>query len=235
MIVLKDGTSVFNAPLPPMLTIIDDDGHQKFYTDILPIIESKHVPIASAIIGKNIGVASTYMTWAQVEEAYSKGAEILNHTYSHLGETEDTRTAEEIYMDYTKNERLMYSHGIVTGADILVYPGGSANLATAQTASHLFARGAFKASGNALNEIGADIYSIQRYRIGTDYAYDVDVFKGLIDKITHGWMVWMVHTSGSAWTADSPAILSSAIDYAKSKGVAIVTAKYGISKLYDGN
>ena len=233
MTLLKSGEIITGAPLKPMLTIIDDDGHQRFYTDLLPLIQSKHVPIASAIIGKNIGVSSVYMTWEQVTDAYTKGAEILNHTYSHLGQTEDDRTSDEIYMDYTKNERLMYSNGIVTGGNIIVYPGGSAYLNTVQDASHRFAIGAFRATGNKINNIGeTDLYSIDRYRIDSDYQYDQAALRGLIDGCNNGWMVWMIHTSGAEWTTyDGATAIADAIDYAKTKNLPIVTASYGIAKL----
>ena len=233
MKLLKNGMTVLNAPLTPMLTIIDDDGHQRFYTDLLPLIQSKHVPIASAIIGKNIGVSSVYMTWEQVTDAYTKGAEILNHTYEHLGQTEDQRTADEIYMDYTKNERLMYSHGIVSGGSVIVYPGGSAYLDTVQNASHRFAIGAFRSTGNKLNRIGeTDLYSIDRYRIDSDYQYDQTALRGLIDGCNNGWMVWMIHTSSADWVTYNAAVaIADAIDYAKTKNLSIVTASYGIAKL----
>lgn len=233
MELLHNGTSILDAPLEPMITIIDDDGHQRFYTDVLPIIRNKNVPISSAVIGKNIGVSNVYMTWEQVAEAYSYGAEILNHTYEHLGQNEDNRTADEIYMDYTKNARLMNSNGITTGNDIIVYPGGSAYLDTVQNASHRFSFGAFRATGNKINRVGeTDLYAIDRYRIDSDYQYNIDRLEGLIDQLTGGWMVWMIHTSGEEWTTyNGPSVISSIIDYIKSKDISIVTARYGISKL----
>lgn len=232
MIILKNGESIYNAPISPMLTIIDDDGHKRFYTDVVPIIQSKNVPIACSLIGRNIGVASSYMTWEQVDDAYSKGAEMINHTYQHYGEAEETRTSAEIFMDYQKNARLMYSHGIYTGNNILVYPGGSAHVANVQVASKQFSFGAFHSSGNKNNDIGTDVYNILRYRIDTDYHYDVTSLENLIDNCVRGWMVWVIHTSGSDWTNYSGAsAIASAIDYAKSKSIPIVTAEYGIKKL----
>lgn len=232
MVLLKNGSVINGAPLPPMFSIIDDDGHGRFYTDLLPLIQSKHVPIASSVIGKNIGVASMYMTWEQVYDAYTKGAEILNHTYQHLGETEDERTADEIYMDYTKNARLMESHGIVTGGDIIVFPGGSANLSTAQDAAHRFAFGAIRSSGNKNNDIDStDLYKIDRYRIQTDYSFDLTRMKALIDNCTQGWMIWVIHTSDAAWGDTFVSTISESIDYAKSVGLSIVTVRHGIMKL----
>lgn len=218
-----------------MMTIIDDDGAKGFYTDLLPLIQSKGVSISSAIIGRNIGVASSYMTWAEVEEAHENGAEILNHTYMHYGETDETRTVEEIVLDYEKNAVLMAKHGIVDTGDIVVYPGGSGNMPTVQEAAKRFARVGIRSNGNVLNYINQiDPVYIDRYRIESDYSYDLDSMKNLIDNcITKGgWMIWMIHTSNtSRWSSTALSSISQSIDYAKEQGLPIVSAKTG-AKLY---
>lgn len=227
--------SNFALPSNPgaMLTIIDDDGALGFYTQLLPIIREKHIPIASAIIGSKIGVNPAYMTWEQVEECFAEGAEILNHTYMHYGETEETRPTNEIRMDYTRNANLMWAHNIPTG-DILVYPGGSGNMTTAQVAAKRFASAAFRANGNKLNLINQiEPFYIDRYRIESDYSYDLNQMKGLIDNCIAkgGWMVWMIHTSsGYNWNENALSAVSQAIDYAISSGLPIVTARYGIER-----
>ena len=226
-----------NSILPPnpgaMMTIIDDDGALGFYTQLLPIIKSKHIPIASAIVGSKIGVAPAYMTWEQVEECFAEGAEILNHTYMHYGETDETRPTNEIRMDYTRNANLMQAHNIPTG-DIVVYPGGSGNMVTVQAAAKRFASAAFRSNGNKLNLINQiDPFYIDRYRIETEYSYDLDQMKGLIDNCIAkgGWMVWMIHTSsGYNWNENALSAISQAIDYAISSGLPIVTARYGIER-----
>lgn len=226
-----------NSVLPPnpgaMMTIIDDDGALGFYTQLLPIIKSKHIPIASAIVGSKIGVAPAYMTWEQVEECFAEGAEILNHTYMHYGETDETRLTNEIRMDYTRNANLMQAHNIPTG-DIVVYPGGSGNMVTAQAAAKRFASAAFRSNGNKLNLINQiEPFYIDRYRIETEYSYNLDQMKGLIDNCLAkgGWMVWMIHTSsGYNWNENALSAVSQAIDYAISSGLPIVTARYGIER-----
>ena len=226
-----------NSVLPSnpgaMLTIIDDDGALGFYTQLLPIIRTKHIPIASAIIGSKIGVNPAYMTWEQVEECFAEGAEILNHTYMHYGETDETRPTNEIRMDYTRNANLMQAHNIPTG-DILVYPGGSGNMTTAQVAAKRFATAAFRSNGNKLNLINQiQPFYIDRYRIESDYSYDLNQMKGLIDNCIAkgGWMVWMIHTSsGYNWNENALSVVSQAIDYAISSGIPIVTARYGIER-----
>ena len=222
------------VPMNPgaMLTIIDDDGAKGFLTDLVPLIESKHVPIASAIIGSRMGSSDRWMTWDDVQEAYLRGAEILNHTWMHYGESDETRTANEIRMDYIKNAHKLNSLGIHT-SEILVFPGGSGNLDTCRLAAKRFANAAFIASGNSINKINSiNPFRINRYKIESDYDYNIDSMKALIDTChdTGGWMVWMIHTSASVWNASVLNTLSTAIDYAISSGVPIVTAEYGIKK-----
>ena len=225
--------SILSSNPGAMMTIIDDDGALGFYTQLLPIIRTKHIPIASAIVGSKIGVNPAYMTWEQVEECFAEGAEILNHTYMHYGETEETRSINEIRMDYTRNANLMRAHNIPNG-DILVYPGGSGNMITAQAAAKRFASAAFRANGNKLNLINQiDPFYIDRYRIESEYSYDIDQMKGLIDNCIAkgGWMVWMIHTSsGYNWNENALSAVSQAIDYAISSGLPIVTARYGIER-----
>jgi hypothetical protein len=136
-------------------------------------------------------------------------------------------------MDYTRNANLMQAHNIPTG-DILVYPGGSGNMVTAQTAAKRFASAAFRSNGNKLNLINQiEPFYIDRYRIETEYSYDLNQMKGLIDNCLTkgGWMVWMIHTSsGYNWSENALSAISQAIDYAISSGLPIVTARYGIER-----
>ena len=89
---------------PPMLTIIDDDGNKRFETLLLPVIQSKKIPIASAVPVALIGSeyeldskgeivldedgnpkASVCMDWQTVEKCALSGAEIISHTYHNIG------------------------------------------------------------------------------------------------------------------------------------------------------
>ena len=49
-----------------------------------------------------------------------------------------------------------------------------------------------------------------------------------------GWDCWMIHTSSTGgWSADEVAKLGDAIDYARSKGVLVVTCEYAMRYYYD--
>lgn len=231
-------TAAVNTPKekfanPPMLTIIDDDGNTKFYTELLPLIESRGVSITSAVIpSRAADSTSTHMTWAQVEDASKRGAEIVNHTYNHLtGELVSEMTEQEVWLNYQRARNTIASHGI-TGAGYLVYAGASGSYAKAQSAAKHSNKCAFRAGGNAVNYRGSfDPYYINRYRVQTDgYDYDPDQLKALIDNCLEngGWMVWMIHTSEAVWTSrNGLAGITAAIDYAIEQGLPVVSIDTG--------
>ena len=218
---------------PPMLTIIDDDGNVGFYTDLLPLVESRGVSISSAVISDRAnGNAETHMTWAQIEDASKRGAEIVNHTFDHLtGDRVENMTEQEVWLNYQRARNTIASHGI-TGAGYLVYAGASGSYAKAQSAAKHSNQCAFRAGGNTINYRGSfDPYYINRYRVQTDgYDYDPDQLKALIDKCLAegGWMVWMIHTSETVWTTlNGLAGITAAIDYAIEQGLPVVSVDTG--------
>lgn len=116
--------------------------------------------------------------------------------------------------------------------NILVYPGAAGSSANAVAAAERVFDCAIRSSGNAVNFFGeTDRYNIKRYRLETEYEYDIDLIKPIIDSllVTGGWMIWMIHTSQN-WDENSLVTLSQAIDYALSKNIPIVTVHYGAKK-----
>lgn len=218
---------------PPMLTIIDDDGNVGFYTDLLPLVESRGVSISSAVISDRANTEySTHMTWAQIEDASKRGAEIVNHSFDHLtGERVASMTEQEIWLNYQRARNTLATHGL-PGAGYLVYAGASGSYDKAQSAAKHSNKCAFHAGGNTINYRGSfDPYHINRYRVQTDgYDYDPDQLKALIDKCLEegGWMVWMIHTSETVWTTlNGLAGITAAIDYAIEKGLPVVSVDTG--------
>lgn len=218
---------------PPMLTIIDDDGNVGFYTDLLPLVESRGVSISSAVISDRANTEySTHMTWAQIEDASKRGAEIVNHTFDHLtGDRVANMTEQEVWLNYQRARNTLATHGI-NGAGYLVYAGASGSYDKAQNAAKHSNKCAFRAGGNAINYRGSfDPYYINRYRVQTDgYDYDPDQLKALVDKCLEegGWMVWMIHTSETVWTTlNGLAGITAAVDYAIEKGLPVVSVDTG--------
>lgn len=218
---------------PPMLTIIDDDGNEKFYTELLPLIESRGVSITSAVIpSRAADSTSTHMTWENVVDASRRGAEIVNHTYNHLtGELVAEMTEQEVWLNFQKARNTIESYGL-SGGKYLVFAGSSGSYTQAQKAAERSCVCSFRAGGNALNYRGElDPYYISRYRVQTDgYDYDPDQLKALIDNCLEngGWMVWMIHTSEAVWTSlDGLTGITAAIDYAIAQGLPIVSVDTG--------
>lgn len=240
-------SGVYNLGMEKMLTIIDDDSHIRYYTDIYPIAKSKKASISSAVIAGQIDGRTTRMTWDNINESYCAGMEMLCHTYSHPLTTDPGwSTYDEAYFeeDYRKAKNILKTHGI--NVNLLVFSGSSARYEMAQEACKRASfDGGFLAGDNKITYGNTDRYKIPRFRIGndSDYHYDINILKGLVDKLSSqsGWMVWMVHTSSSSgWVSgtdygSSAYMLGQIIDYARANNIKIVTAEYGFRKCYMEN
>lgn len=243
----------FGEPeLPPkmMLTIIDDDGYSKFYSDLLPVIRAKHVPITSAVICKRIDTSTGgYMTWAQVQECYLAGADIVSHTYEHITPEDviaNSVTVDELVEDYQRAYNDLSIHGIISPS--LVFNNDSAKYGKQQKAAKQVYDYAFSNQTvhlnndnitDVINHRGATApYNILRCDI-TPTTGDggqvrtLDQLKDMIDKLKtagEGWLIWMTHTSSGDWPNDSTEAdkISGAIDYALEQGVKVVSCMTGI-------
>lgn len=218
---------------PAMLTIIDDDAHIRFMSDLLPLIETKHVPIATAVTTTRVGADSKWMTWEQVLDCYCRGAEVLCHTYNHDPNTPDL-DVREIEWQYTMARNEMYKRGL-HNADILVYNNITGNSEKCQEAASRVFKCAIHSSGRVMNYAGAiNPYYIQRIPVELDpYFYDIDRLKELIDDAVAngGWMIWIIHTSAESWTTYNGAqAMAASIDYAIEQGLPIVSTDYGYRK-----
>lgn len=215
---------------PPMLTIIDDDGHIGFHDVLLPVIKSKNVPIAAAVCTNRangeVSSSSSWMSWDKILECYKSGAEILCHNYRHMSVEEmQAMTYDEIYHAFIKARNELRAHG-VGGPNIFVYNGGTGDIEKVRKAASRVFDCAILPTGAVVNRTTDNRrWEIQRYGVGN---YEVDALCERIDQCAAegGWMVWMVHTS-SEITADTVWKLEAAIDHAKEVGVDIVTAECG--------
>ena len=234
----------FRAPeCPPqmMLTIIDDDGHGAFYTDLLPVVRSKHVPITSAVICKRIDDGNNYMTWSQVQECYLAGADIVSHTFEHItpeAVIANNVTVEELTEDYARAYNDLSVHGIISPS--LVFNNDSAKYGKQQQAARAVYDYAFSNQktgtiADLINHRGATApYNILRYDITptTGTTRTLAELEGMIDVLVangEGWLIWMTHTSDGDWPGSSEATkLGNAIDYAIANGVKVVSCMTGI-------
>lgn len=229
---LSGARTIKNKNAQPMLSIIYDDGKSMFKEYILPIIESKNVPIATAIMPESIGSISYLMSWEDVQDCYSRGAEILEHVITHSEEEWNAMGTQAISKLYLSSRNAIFAHGLHT-PNVFVFAGASANHAVCRNAAMRIFNGAFNAGGGAINQYGnIDPYSINRY--ATD-PMTLAQLKSLIDDLVTsgtGWMVWTRHNDSST-VAQNTQDLADAIDYALSKGVPIVTVERGLAEYLD--
>lgn len=228
-----------------MLTIIDDDGYIKYYTDIYPIAKAKNASISSAIIVGKVGSDSNRMTWYNILDAYCNGMEILCHTYSHPLSTDKDYpySIEWFEEDYRKARNTLRTQNIST--NLLVYSGSSGQLDVCHEACKQASFDGGFLNANKITYENTDRYKIPRFRVGnnSDYHWDITILKGLVNKLysSGGWMVWMIHTSSSeGWVpgtkeGSSAYMLGEVIDYARANGIKIVTAEYGFKRTFMEN
>ena len=227
--------SVYKPYQPPMISIIDDDGTSGFLTKLLPIIESKNIPIASAVITSFADDEQNgYMTWDEIVDANNRGAEFVSHSDTHLF---SPTSIEDAQMNYMRSFNKLRAHGVINDRNILVYAGASAAQRNALVGARQIADGAIISSGNSMNYRGyIDPWMIRRYRIDADYQYNLDSMKELIDdcKSNGGWMIWMIHCSASEWDEyNADTSFPQAIDYAIQNGVQIATINHAFKTYVD--
>ena len=221
----------------PMLTIIYDDSHKEFYEYILPIIQEKNVPIATAVISKLVNENdATKMTWTQIEECFLNGAEVLDHTYAHIAPaTRETMGVEELEREYLMGRHLLQLKGFNPPC-ALIFNGYTARLENCRKAASIVYKAGFNADNKFINFHNEfDPYNINRY--GTD-GQTLDTLKGWIDELkaaNTGWMIWMRHNSNASDEnpIEAAEILSNAIDYALEHGIDIVTVERGLYEYLD--
>lgn len=227
-----------------MLTIIDDDGHGLFYSELLPIVQEKHVPITSAVICARIdnhATYSSYMTWEQVQNSYLSGADIISHTFTHTTPEvviSSGMTLAQLVEDYQKAFNDLSVHGIPSPG--LVFNNDSAKYGKQQQAAkrgydYAFSNQKTGTIAEVINHRGGTApYNILRYDItptsGT--IRTLAELKEMIDTLVtagEGWLIWMTHTSDGDWPGDGSEgqKLSDALDYAIAQGVEIVTCEQG--------
>lgn len=221
-----------NSKYKPMLTIIYDDSEKEFHEYILPIIKSKNVPIATAVISEKVNENhSSKMTWEQIDDCFLNGAEILDHTYSHIEPaTRETMSVEELQREYLRGRNMLKKKGYNPPC-ALIFNGYTAHLENCRKAAMRIYKAGFNASTGGINfKDKFDPYDINRF--GTD-GKTLDQLKAWIDELStagSGWMVWTRHNSNA--TTENPTaaaqIISDAIDYARQNGIEIVTVERGL-------
>ena len=101
------------------ISFVFDDGYEHIYQDVLPILESAHIPavVSVTLEGKSFG-DSTHVPrrpWQEWLEIKSRGHEIASHTVSHRDLKAQSNPELEIELGHSAE---------ALGASTIVYPGG---------------------------------------------------------------------------------------------------------------
>lgn len=218
----------------PIVSFIDDDNNKQFSTFWLPIIEAKEIPVSMAVIVSQVGVGNSG-TWDDIKNYHDNyGVEILSHSYYHKINAEDfdNLTVDEISEnDFGLAKRILEEHGYE--ADLLVYPGSATDNKKVRIAVTRDYIGGID-GGDELNTTPISHYSIKRYH----YAYDdgqtpdIDVLKGYVDACVaqNAWLIFESHSQYSSMTPETAAVICDLVDYIRSVGAEIVSAKEGFAR-----
>ena len=214
----------FGTGKKPMWTIIDDDGRKEVIDVWLPIMQAKNIPITIPLLVGNIGTDADFMTWEEVQTMSDNGAEICSHTQTHADLS--TLTESELHAEFSTSLGNLLLHGY--NNPYLVYPYNRYNDMVMRVASEYFdcAVGLKTALENNVPPI--DTYALTRREIGNEQT--LDECKSYIDNIVanNGWLITMSHAQDSYML--HPEIIEQMIDYAKQKGVEIVTLREGLKQ-----
>ncbi len=226
---------------PKMFTIIDDDGYGYYYRDLLPLCMEKNVSISSAIVTNYIGERAGYMTWAQVEECYASGCEILSHSLDHKTPEAiiaDADTIEILEHKYRMAKHILRLHGIES--KILVFNNSTGDMNVCQEAAKRVYSGAIHAAGSEINTSDSNPYYIKRFDFTAKSSgrepFTYEQMKENVDLLVSadsGWLVWMIHTSSTGgWSSDEVSKLGRIIDYARENGILVTTVEHAMKVYY---
>lgn len=119
------------APLPPKaVTITVDDGHRTVYSDLLPVIRRKHLPVTLFIYPSAISHASYALTWGELRElAATPGVRVQSHTFWHPNfHTEKHRLTADAYRQFVRDQlerpRTILKQQLGLEVDALAWPFG---------------------------------------------------------------------------------------------------------------
>jgi peptidoglycan/xylan/chitin deacetylase (PgdA/CDA1 family) len=110
---------------PPMLTLIDDDGHKDFMDYLFPFCKSLNAPIASSATPLRFGGQSgvgRFMTLEELQTCVANGAEVVCHGYSHSPDNADIKRVAVVEGQYVNQTTFVDEQGDpVTGETDITY------------------------------------------------------------------------------------------------------------------
>ena len=120
------GVAKANKLYVPTVLLTFDDGHHGVYDTAMPIMDKYGFKGTAYVVSDWVGDTKTFkMTWPQLDELYSKGWAIANHTKDH---TDLTKLTEQGVIDeLTTCENALLTRGYTRSARHVAYPYGDVN------------------------------------------------------------------------------------------------------------
>jgi len=208
----------------PLVTFIDDDGHDAVLSVLKPLFIGKGVPCGLAIPG-NAALVTDAAKRAEVKALQDDhGWEVLSHTMAHTNLT--TMTDDEIEADCKTFLETFAGYGLHVHS--IVYPWGAIQAAQYPIVSKYYVAG-FN-TGTSSNTADLKDYAIYRRALGTmmeESLNSLSEFQALVDDAyTNGkWVVFMLHCGTDDFDAE---LVGQVIDYVQSKGIDIVSPFDGL-------
>jgi len=198
--------------LRPLVTFMFDDGFVSDITIAKPVFDAQGEVACSAITSDYVDTAGK-LTWAQVEELYLAGWEIVNHTKTHPNLT--TLTAAQMRTEFEGCDAALEAHGIT--ATNACYPFHAQDALVRSVA-----REYFRAARGGLGELNEPVLNTFALASRLDgVPADLAVYQALVDtaESENRWLILYCHSIGPA----NAAMYDTLIDYIQAKDIEIVT------------
>lgn len=176
--------------LPPKTVALTiDDAYISTYTNAYPLLKSKNFPFTVIVSTNQIDSKSkNYMTWNQMREMQTNGAEFANHTKSHDFLLQQKNETDAIWKDRVTNEiekaqsRLHQELGEDANENprLFSYPFGEYDLKTAKLVRELGYIGITQTSGAV--GFDCDLSKITRFPMAESFA-SLNSFKSKLNTL----------------------------------------------------
>lgn len=211
------------SDVKPLVTFIDDDGHNDVMTKLKPLFDSKGIKGCVAIISSYVG-QGVYMPVSDIRTLSDAGWEILSHTVTHNDLSQMTDV--EIDAELKNSKEALTNMGF--NVESIAYPYGGHDSASRSLVKKHYRCG-FK-TGESPNTSPINSYRLNRTMTGSYYdlpngADTLDYYKSKVDYAiaNNAWVTFCTHVF--ATDATQLGYIGQLIDYIKSKSVDIVTVK----------
>lgn len=211
-------------------TISYDDESSTIFNYAFPVHKAEDVPAIFYVIPSRIGTGMSYghgiaTTWDELREMEDWGFEIGNHTYSN----NNTSYMDELTLidNIKRSQEVFYLNGIYPVH--FAHPGGSSTMNNSTVLQDYFLTAAL--TGGGVNDYDLNPFRLKRRSSDAYYNSFFDALDTLAAS-DGGWIITYhhaVHPDGviegnQCWT---PTQLQTAIQYAKSLGIEVVSLTEG--------